>query len=601
MPGQYDAPHLAKNAANSAALTPLSFLARAAAIYPEKPAVIDGARRFTYREFYRRCCRFADALRRRGVGEGDTVAVLAPNIPALLEAHYGVPMAGAVLNALNYRLDAAGIAFILRHGEAKLLIADREFAPLARAALREFGGKLPLVEIDDGAGGEPLGGTEYEAFLGEGDPDAPWQMPQDEWAPIALNYTSGTTGNPKGVVYHHRGAFLNSLGNAITFGLRADSVYLWTLPMFHCNGWTYTWAMSVVAGTHLCLRRVEPQRVFALIAEHGVTHLCGAPAVLNMLVHAPEAAKRRFDHIIEIATGGAAPPSAVIEAMERMGFRVTHLYGLTESYGPTTVCAEQEEWAGLPIAERAGRMARQGVQHVILDRQRVADPATMRDVPADGQTMGEVMLRSNTLMKGYLKNPQATEAAFADGWFHTGDLAVMHPDNYLEIKDRSKDIIISGGENISSLEVEEALYRHPQVMEAAVVAAPDPKWGETPCAFVTLKVDAEAVSASDIIEWCRARLAHYKAPRHVVFGPLPKTSTGKIQKYELRERVRGIAPDHARRPDPASPPAPTLTLPRKRGREGRGQSGEREGPTDPRIKSGEEGERRSGGTSRAPG
>ncbi|HEV2300077.1 MAG TPA: acyl-CoA synthetase [Stellaceae bacterium] len=551
MPGRYDAPHLAKSAANFAALSPLSFLARAAAVYPEKIAIIDGERRFTYREFYARCCRFADALRRRGVGEGDTVAVLAPNVPALLEAHYAVPMAGAVLNALNYRLDAASIAFILGHGEAKLLLADREFAPLAAAALREFGGELPLVEIDDGSGAASLGSTEYEAFLGEGDQAAPWAMPEDEWAPIALNYTSGTTGNPKGVVYHHRGAYLNALGNAITFGLGRDSVYLWTLPMFHCNGWTYSWALSAVAGTHVCLRRVEPAAIFDSIAEHRVTHLCGAPVVLNMLVHAPEHVKRRFDHIIEVATGGAAPPSAVIEAMERMGFRVTHLYGLTESYGPTTVCAWQEAWEALPLAERAGRMARQGVQYPTLDRQRVADPATMRDVPADGRTMGEVMLRSNTLMKGYLKNEEATKAAFAGGWFHTGDLAVMHPDNYLEIKDRSKDIIISGGENISSLEVEEALYRHPQVMEAAVVARPDPVWGESPCAFVTLKADAGEVSADEIIQWCRERLAHYKAPRHVVFGALPKTSTGKIQKYELRERAKGIAPHPGPHPNPS--------------------------------------------------
>jgi fatty-acyl-CoA synthase len=550
VPGHYDAPHLAKNAANYAALTPLSFLARAAAVYPEKIAVIDGARRFTYREFYARCRRFADALRRRGVGRGDTVAVLAPNVPALLEAHYGVPMAGAVLNALNYRLDAPSIAFILGHGEAKLLIADREFAPLAAAALQAFGRKLPLVEIDDGTeagsrvGLQPTdlirGGAEYEAFLAEGDADAAWEIPADEWAPIALNYTSGTTGSPKGVVYHHRGAYLNALGSAITFGLDRDSVYLWTLPMFHCNGWTYTWAVTAVAGTHVCLRRVEPDAIFARIAEHRVTHLCGAPIVLNMLVHAPDAVKRRFDHVVEAATGGAAPPSAVIEAMERMGFRVTHLYGLTESYGPTTVCAWQEDWARLPLSERAAHMARQGVAHLVLDRQRVADPATMQDVPADGRTMGEVMLRSNTLMKGYLKNPEETAAAFAGGWFHTGDLAVMHSDTYIEIKDRSKDIIISGGENISSLEVEEALYRHPLVMEAAVVARPDPVWGESPCAFVTLKPDAGEVGESEIIEWCRAHLAHYKAPRHVVFAPLPKTSTGKIQKYELRERAKEI-------------------------------------------------------------
>jgi len=538
---QYDAPHLAKSAANFTALTPLGLLRRAAAVYPDKLAVIHGATRFTYRELYRRCRRLADALRLRGITRGDTVAVMAPNVPALLEAHYGVPMAGAVLNALNYRLDARSIAFILRHGQAKLLIADREFVPIVRVALEELGGQLPLVEIDDGAGGASLGGTEYEAFLGEGDPEAEWAVPADEWEPIALNYTSGTTGNPKGVVYHHRGALLNALGNAITLGLDRHSVYLWTLPMFHCNGWTHSWAVTAVAGTHVCLRRVEPAPIFAAIAEHRVTHLCGAPIVLNLLVHAPDEVKRRFDHVVEVATGGAAPPSAMIEAMERMGFRVTHLYGLTESYGPSTVCAWQEEWAALPIAERSAHMARQGTAYLTLYCQRVVDPQTMVDVPADGVTMGELVLRSNTVMKGYLKNPAATAAAFEHGWLHTGDLAVSHPDGYVEIKDRSKDIIISGGENISSLEVEEALYRHPEVMEAAVVTKPDPVWGETPCAFVTLKPGGEPVAAEDIVAWCRANLAHYKVPRSVVFGPLPKTSTGKIQKYELRERAKKIA------------------------------------------------------------
>jgi len=538
----YDAPHLARNPANFAALTPLGFLARAAAIYPDKIAVIHGERRCTYRQFDARCRRFADALGQRGIAPGDTVAVLAPNVPALLEAHYAVPMAGAVLNALNYRLDARSIAFILGHGNAKLLIADREFGPLVREALREFGRDIPLVEIADGDNGGPIidlgGGTEYEDFLAEGDPAAIWSPPADEWAAIALNYTSGTTGNPKGVVYHHRGAFLNAIGNAITFGLDRHSVYLWTLPMFHCNGWTYTWGVTAVAGTHVCLRRVEPAPIFAAIAEHRVTHLCGAPIVLNMLVHAPESAKRRFDHVVEAATGGAAPPSSVIEAMQRMGFRVTHLYGLTESYGPSTVCAWQEEWDALPSAERAAHMARQGVQYLTLDRQRVVDPATLRDVPADGATIGELMLRSNTLMKGYLANPAATAEAFAGGWFHTGDLAVMHADGYIEVKDRSKDIIISGGENISSIEVEEILYRHPLVMEAAVVARPDERWGESPCAFVTLKPDAGEVAASDITAWCRANLAHYKVPKTIVFGELPKTSTGKIQKYALRERAR---------------------------------------------------------------
>ena len=538
--GHYYAPHLAKNAANFTALTPLVLLRRAAATYPDKLAVINGAIRFTYRDLYSRCRRLADALRRRGIGRGDTVAVIAPNVTALLETHYGVPMAGAVLNALNYRLDARSIAFILGHGQAKLLIADREFAPIVGAALEELGGQMPLVEIDDGAGGASLGGTDYEAFLNEGDPEAEWALPRDEWEAIALNYTSGTTGNPKGVVYHHRGAFLNALGNVITLGLDQHSVYLWTLPMFHCNGWTHTWAVTAVAGTHVCLRHVDPAPIFAAIAEHRVTHLCGAPIVLNLLVHAPTEVKRRFDHVVEVATGGAAPPSAVIEAMERLGFRVTHLYGLTESTGPSTVCAWQDEWAALPIAERSVHMARQGAAYLTLDHQRVVDPQTMTDVPADGSTLGELVLRSNTLMKGYLKNPAATAAAFEHGWLHTGDLAVSHPDGYVEIKDRSKDIIISGGENISSLEVEEALYRHPEVMEAAVVAKPDPIWGETPCAFVALKPDSGWVSAEDIVAWCRANLAHYKVPRTVVFGPLPKTSTGKIQKFELRERAKGI-------------------------------------------------------------
>ncbi|HEU0215366.1 MAG TPA: acyl-CoA synthetase [Stellaceae bacterium] len=534
----YDAPHLARNLANFAALTPLNFLARAATVYPDKLAVIDGDRRFTWREFDTRCRRFACALSRRGVRAGETVAVMAPNVPALLEAHYAVPMTGAVLNALNYRLDAATIAFILDHGKAKLLIADREFAPTIRDALARLGRKLPVVEIADSDGPMQFADIEYEEFLREGAADFARQPPADEWAPIALNYTSGTTGNPKGVVYHHRGAFLNAMGNAILFGLGPQSVYLWTLPMFHCNGWTYTWGVTAVAGTHVCLRRVDPAAIFAAIAEHRVTHLSGAPIVLNMLVHAPDSVKRKFDHVVEASTGGAAPPSSVIEAMERMGFRVTHLYGLTESYGPTTICAWQEEWDELPLTDRASKMARQGVQTITLDRQRVVDPATMQDVPADGATIGEVVIRSNTLMKGYLLNPTATEEAFAGGWFHTGDLAVMHPDGYVEVKDRSKDIIISGGENISSIEVEEVLYRHPQVMEAAVVAKPDEHWGETPCAFVTLKSDAASVTEADIIAFCRANMAHYKAPKTVVFGPLPKTSTGKIQKYALREQAK---------------------------------------------------------------
>ena len=538
----YDDPHLARAPANYVALSPLSFLARAASVHPGKVAVVHGDRRFTYRELYARCRRLASALRRRGVGLGDTVSVMAPNVPALLEAHFGVAMAGGVLNALNYRLDARTIAFILGHAESKVLIADREYSSVIAEALKQRRPKT-VIDIDDPLhdGGTLVGEMDYEAFLATGDADEPWQLPQDEWQAISLNYTSGTTGNPKGVVYHHRGAFLNALGNVLAFGLSPRTVYLWTLPMFHCNGWTYPWAVTAVAGTHVCLRRVDPRDIFPAIERHGVTHMCGAPVVLNMLIHAPDAIKRRFAHTIEIATGGAAPPSTVIANMERMGFRVTHLYGLTESYGPATFCEWQEDWDALGPPERAARMARQGVAYPTFEGVRVADPATMRDVAADGATVGELMLRSNTLMKGYLKNPAATNEAFAGGWFHTGDLGVMHADGYVEIKDRSKDIIISGGENISSLEVEEVLYKHPAVMEAAVVARPDPRWGESPCAFVTLKPGGEA-TAADIIVFCRDNLAHYKVPRSVVFGALPKTSTGKIQKFVLRERA-GVLKD----------------------------------------------------------
>ncbi len=537
----FDAPFLSRRSANFAALTPLSFLARSAAVYPEKVAVIHGEQRYTYAEFYRRCCRLADALRRRGIGLGDTVSVMAPNVPALLEAHYGVAMTGGVLNALNYRLDARSIAFILAHGGAKLLIADREYSATIRAALGQVARRPIVIDIDDPLhkGGELLGEMDYEAFLTTGDPSAPWASPADEWRAIALSYTSGTTGNPKGVVYHHRGAYLNAIGNVIAFGLSPASVYLWTLPMFHCSGWTYTWAVTAAAGTHVCLRRVDPALIFPAISEHRVTHLCGAPIVLNMLVNAPESVRRRFDHTVEVATGGAAPPSPIIAAMERMGFRVTHLYGLTESYGPSTLCAWQEPWADLGLDEKARMMARQGVRYLTLDGARVVDRETTADVPADGITIGELILRGNTVMKGYLKNPDATDEAFAGGWFHTGDLAVMHPDGYVEIKDRAKDIIISGGENISSLEVEEALYRHPQVLEAAVVARPDPTWGESPCAFVMLKPGAD-IDAAGILAWCRDHLAKYKVPKAVVFGPLPKTSTGKIQKFALREQAKSV-------------------------------------------------------------
>ena len=532
--------NLPRNAANYVPLSPTGFLERSELIWPDKVAVRHGRLAYTYREFAARCRRLASALARRGVQRGDTVAVMAPNVPALLEAHYAVPALGAILNPLNVRLDAPSIAFCLAHGGAKVLITDPEFAPTIKAALAHGERDLLVVDIDDAEGpdGERLGALAYEALLAEGDPAFSWPGPEDEWDALSLLYTSGTTGDPKGVVYHHRGAYLNALGNALAFRLDADSVYLWTLPMFHCNGWTYPWAVTAAGGTHVCLRRVEPARVFAAIAEHRVTHLCGAPIVLNLLIHAPAADKIRFDHAVDVATGGAAPPSAVIEAMEAMGFRVTHLYGLTESYGPATLCAWQPAWATLPVAERALRMARQGVPMPTLAQFQVGDPATGSAVPRDGTTLGEVMLRGNTIMKGYLGNPAATAAAFAGGWYRSGDLGVWHPDGYIEIKDRSKDIIISGGENISSLEVEECLYRHPDIMEAAVVAQPDAKWGETPCAFVMLRPGAPPATAADITAWCRDHLAHYKVPRTVVFGPLPKTATGKIQKFVLRETAR---------------------------------------------------------------
>ena len=535
---------LARRTANHVPLTPLDFLRRSAMVYPDKTAVVYGPLRRSWAEVERRARALASAVAGAGVRPGEAVSVLAFNTPAMLEAHFGIPGAGAVLNAVNTRLDPPAVAFILEHAESRLFLVDRGLSAVARAALERMAAPPRVVWIDDPAAqdAEPVGDMEYEDFLRTGDPAAPWRAPEDEWESIALNYTSGTTGNPKGVLYHHRGAYLNALGNVVTFGLRPDSVYLWTLPMFHCNGWTYPWAVTAVGATHVCLRAVDPAAIFRLIAEEKVTHLCGAPVVLTMLIHAPDAAKRSFDHgPVQVATGGAAPPSAVIAGMERMGFRLTHLYGMTECYGPSTGCAWQEAWAGLPLEERAVLMARQGVPNVTMSEQTVLAPETGREVPADGETLGELALRGNTVMKGYLKNPAATDEALRDGWLHTGDLAVLHPDRYVEIKDRAKDIIISGGENIASLEVEEVLYKHPHVMEAAVVARPDPKWGESPCAFVTLKPGSEGqVTEADVIGWCRDHLAHFKAPRTVVFGALPKTSTGKIQKFVLREQARGL-------------------------------------------------------------
>ncbi|MEO3428757.1 acyl-CoA synthetase [Pelagibius sp. CAU 1746] len=539
LPGHFDQ-GLERSPANYAALTPIQFLERAALIWPDKVAVIHGDRRLTYRHFWERARRLASALEKAGVGRGDTVAVFAPNVPALLEAHYACPMIGAVLNAINTRLDAATVGFILKHGGAKVLIADRSLSPTTSPALAAASTAPLVIDIDDpeDRSGELLGACDYEAFLTGGDPDFAWRPPSDEWEAIALNYTSGTTGDPKGSVYHHRGAYLNALGNVISFGLTPASVYLWTLPMFHCNGWTHTWAVTAAGGTHVCLRKVDPARIFQFIADHGVTHMSGAPIVLNLLIHAPEEAQRDFPHTVQVATGGAAPPSAVIAGIERLGFHVTHLYGMTESYGPSTICIEQDDWAALPLQKRAEKMARQGVPHVGVAAQQVADPDSGEPVPRDGRTLGMLMIRGNTVMKGYLKNAEATRKAFKNGWLMTGDLAVWHADGYVEIKDREKDIIISGGENISSLEIEECLHRHPDIMEAAVVAAPDEVWGETPVAFVAVKPGADgALTAEQVTGWCRDHLARFKVPRRVVFGPLPKTSTGKVQKFVLRERV----------------------------------------------------------------
>ena len=534
---------LDRNGANHVPLSPLSFLVRSAKVYPARIALVHGELRQTWAQTYRRCRQLASALARRGVGVGSTVAAMLPNTPAMFEAHFGVPMAGAVLNTLNTRLDPEAIAFMLDHGGAQVLLTDREFSDTIARALTLMNGPLPtVVDVDDALhiGGELIGEIGYEAFLQQGDPEFVWALPADEWDAVALNYTSGTTGNPKGVVTHHRGAYLNAVSNVVTWEMPRHAVYLWTLPMFHCNGWCFPWTMALQAGTSICLRRVDPALIFPLVREHRVTHMCGAPIVYGLLVNAPAALREGITHRVEGLIAGAAPPAAIIEGCERIGIDITHVYGLTEVYGPAAVCAKQEEWADLPIEERARLNARQGVAYPLQEAVTVVNPETLLPVPADGETIGEIVFRGNIVMKGYLKNPAATQEAFAGGWFHTGDLAVMFPDGYVKIKDRSKDVIISGGENISSVEVEDVLYRHPSVLVAAVVAKPDAKWGEVPCAFVELR-DGAAPAEADIIDFCRQHMARFKVPKQVVFGVLPKTSTGKIQKFVLREQMRSAS------------------------------------------------------------
>ncbi|WP_245898081.1 acyl-CoA synthetase [Phreatobacter cathodiphilus] len=532
---------LDKNPANYQPLTPLSFLERSARVFPDHPAIVHGRIRRSYRDFYARSRRLASALAKAGVGKNDTVAVICANTPAMLEAHYGVPMCGGVLNTLNTRLDAPIIAFSLDHGEAKVFIVDREFSKLAKEALALAKVKPLVVDYDDpeyDGPGERIGSVEYEDFIAGGDPDYAWQRPADEWDAIALNYTSGTTGNPKGVVSHHRGAYLLALGNIVTCGMAKHPVYLWTLPMFHCNGWCFPWSISAVAGTHVCLRWVRAKAMYDAIADQGVTHLCGAPIVMSLLLNAPAAEKREIGRTVSFFTAAAPPPEAVLAAMKAAGFDVTHLYGLTETYGPSVINDWNRDWDGLSSADYAAKKARQGVPYPVLEGMTVMNPETMEPVPADGVTLGEVMMRGNVVMKGYLKNRKASDEAFAGGWFHSGDLGVLYPDGYIQLKDRSKDIIISGGENISSIEVEDVLFKHPAVQAAAVVAKPDDKWGETPCAFVELKPGMSA-TAEEIIAWCRQNLAAFKCPRTVIFTELPKTSTGKIQKFVLREMAKG--------------------------------------------------------------
>jgi len=531
---------LDKCAANYAPLTPIDFLHRAAAVYPDRTAVIDGDRSFSWAEIQSRCNQLAAALVNRGVNSNETVAVIAPNSVAIYEAHFAVPMAGAVLNAINTRLDAATVAFILEHGESRILLVDGELVDVVSEALAllnpEFRAQLLLVDINAPGIDKRVGTVEYENLIREGESGAELPAVEDEWDAISLNYTSGTTGNPKGVVYHHRGAYLNALSNIVGWEMPHHSIYLWTLPMFHCNGWCFPWTLAAIAGTSVCIRSINAKNIFDAIADHGVSHFCGAPIIMNLVINASDDERRAFDHKVNMMTAAAPPPAAILQAMEQSGFAVTHVYGLTETYGPSVICAWKPEWSELPAEDKATKNARQGVPYHVLEGLDVMEAESMNPVKHDGEQMGETMFRGNIVMKGYLKNPQATREAFAGGWFHSGDLGVIQQDGYLKLKDRSKDIIISGGENISSIEVEDCLYKHPQIVEAAVVAKPDDHWGETPCAFVGLKAGAQ-VSEQQVIDFCRDNLAHYKCPRTVVFGELPKTSTGKIQKFKLRQQL----------------------------------------------------------------
>jgi fatty-acyl-CoA synthase len=533
---------LDRNPANYQPLTPLVFLQRAASVHPDHVAIVHGKTRIPYAEFYARSRKLASALAARGIGVGDTVSVMLANTPAMLEAHYGVPMTGAVLHSINTRLDAPAVAFMLDHANTKVLIGDTEFAPVLKEALSQTKVKPLLVDYRDlecGVEGERMGKLDYEDFVAGGDPDFAWNMPSDEWNAISLNYTSGTTGNPKGVVYHHRGAALMCYANMAATGMGQHPVYLWTLPMFHCNGWCFPWSISLLSGTHVCLRAVRAKQMYDAIADHKVTHLSGAPFVMSALLNAGEDERRLFPQRVAFSHAAAPPPAAVLAKMDDAGFELTHLYGLTETYGPATLNEWHAAWDELPTEDRLAKRIRQGVRYHALEDLTVMDPETMGRVPDDGETLGEVMFRGNIVMKGYLNNEKATKEAFAGGWFHSGDLGVMHPDGYIQLKDRSKDIIISGGENISSIEVEDVLYKHPAVAAAAVVAKPDAKWGETPCAFVEMRPGA-SVTADEIIAWCKEKLARYKCPRHVVFIELPKTSTGKIQKFKLRDLAKGV-------------------------------------------------------------